>query len=108
MKIIVAILFGLLVLLQYRIWIVEGGMREVWHLRAEVAVQKEENEGLMSRNRALVAEVQDLKKGRIAVEERARTDLGMVGQRETFFQIVQTEPKSDAAAEPLQDSPQVH
>lgn len=108
MKIIAAILFGLLVLLQYRIWIVEGGMREVWHLRAEVAVQNEENEALVDRNRALMAEVQDLKKGRIAVEERARTDLGMVGQRETFFQIVQPEPVGATAPADAQDSLQVH
>ena len=76
MKIIAAVLFVLLVLLQYRLWVHEGGMREVWHLRAEVAVQKEENDKLVSRNRTLVAEVQDLKKGKVAVEERARTDLG--------------------------------
>jgi len=108
MKLIAAILFAILVLLQYRIWIVGGGMREVWHLRAEVAVQKEENDALVIRNRALMAEVQDLKKGRVAVEERARTDLGMVGQRETFFQIVQPEPVADAPAERGQDPAQVN
>ncbi|MEY4932695.1 MAG: hypothetical protein RLZZ403_1015 [Pseudomonadota bacterium] len=91
MKIIAAVLFVLLVLLQYRLWVYEGGMREVWHLRAEVAVQKEENDKLVSRNSTLVAEVQDLKKGKVAVEERARTDLGMIGARETFFQVVQPE-----------------
>ena len=91
MKVIVATLFVLLVLLQYRLWIVEGGMREVWHLHSEVAVQKEENDKLVGRNRTLIAEVQDLKKGKIAVEERARTDLGMIGARETFFQVVQPE-----------------
>ncbi len=104
MKIIAAILFVLLVLLQYRLWIVEGGMQEVWHLRAEVAVQKEENETLAGRNRAMMAEVQDLKKGRIAVEERARTDLGMVGERETFFQIVLPEAAAGQAGSP-QETP---
>lgn len=107
MKIIAATLFVLLVLLQYRIWIVEGGMQEVWHLRAEVEVQKEENETLVDRNRALIAEVQDLKKGRIAVEERARTDLGMVGQRETFFQIVSPEVIPGQAGS-QQEAPALH
>jgi cell division protein FtsB len=102
MKIIAAVLFALLVLLQYRIWVHDGGMREVWQLRAEVAVQKEENEKLASRNRTLVAEVQDLKKGKVAVEERARTDLGMIGSRETFFQVVQPE----AAKAALTTAPQ--
>ncbi len=98
MKVIAATLFVLLVLLQYRLWIVEGGMREVWHLRAEVGVQKEENDKLVGRNRTLIAEVQDLKKGKIAVEERARTDLGMIGSRETFFQVVQPEAAPGAVA----------
>jgi cell division protein FtsB len=74
--------------LQYRLWLADGGMREVWRLRQEVATQRSENEKLTQRNRTLTAEVLDLKKGKVAVEERARTDLGMVGARETFFQIV--------------------
>lgn len=88
MKIIAAILLSLLVLLQYRLWVADGGMREVGRLRDEVVRQQDENATLAIRNRTLVAEVQDLKRGRVAVEERARTDLGMVGQRETFFQVV--------------------
>jgi len=97
-KIIAATLFALLVLLQYRLWVVEGGMREVSHLSAEVAVQKEENDKLLGRNRSLIAEVQDLKKGTTAVEERARTDLGMIGARETFFQVVQPVAEEAGAA----------
>ena len=74
--------------LQYRLWLADGGMREVWRLREEVATQRAENEKLEERNRTLTAEVQDLKKGKVAIEERARTDLGMIGAKETFFQIV--------------------
>lgn len=100
MKIIAAILFALVLALQYRLWVAEGGMREVRHLRSEVAVQLEENERLAVRNRALVAEVQDLKRGRTAVEERARTDLGMIGPRETFFQVVPAADTEPAMPEP--------
>lgn len=88
MKFLAAGLLVLLVLLQYRMWLGDGGMREVARLRQEIEQQQVENETLRERNRTLAAEVQDLKKGTTAIEERARTDLGMVGQRETFYQVV--------------------
>ena len=88
MKFVAAGLLVLLVLLQYRLWLGDGGMREVASLRQEIEQQEAENAALRERNRTLAAEVQDLKKGTIAIEERARTDLGMVGQRETFYQVV--------------------
>jgi cell division protein FtsB len=99
MKYLAAALLVLLVLLQYRLWLGDGGMREVSRLRAEIEQQQAENESLRERNRTLAAEVQDLKKGTTAIEERARTDLGMVGQRETFYQVVmprQSVPVSDS------------
>lgn len=97
MKYLAAALLALLVLLQYRLWLGEGGMREVGRLRAEIATQRQENESLRERNRTLAAEVQDLKKGTVAIEERARTDLGMIGKTETFYQVV-TDEKQAAAA----------
>jgi cell division protein FtsB len=99
MKYLAASLLVLLVMLQYRLWLGDGGMREVARLRAEIEQQQAENESLRERNRTLAAEVQDLKKGTTAIEERARTDLGMVGQRETFYQVVmprQSAPASDS------------
>jgi cell division protein FtsB len=101
MKLVAAGLLLLLLLLQYRLWLGEGGMREVTRLRAEIAAQREENGQLRERNRTLAAEVQDLKKGTTAIEERARTDLGMVGKSETFFQVVG--PKN--AARPASPQP---
>lgn len=92
MKVLAAVLVVLLALLQYRLWLGEGGMREVRRLRAEIETQRGENQQLKERNRTLSAEVQDLKKGTVAIEERARTDLGMVGKGETFYQVVP--PKS--------------
>jgi len=105
MKTLALLLLGLVLALQYRLWIADGGMREVWHLRQEVAAQTAENTKLKERNRTLSAEVLDLKKGKSAIEERARTDLGMVGANETFFQVADqpaptSEPKQDAVAPP--------
>lgn len=88
MKVIAAGLVVILVLLQYRLWLGDGGMTEVHRLRAEIQAQHEQNRLLKERNRTLAAEVQDLKKGTVAIEERARTDLGMVGKGETFYQVV--------------------
>jgi len=88
MRIIAAVLLVLVLTLQYRLWVSDSGMREVWRLRGEVATQQGENEQLQQRNRTLAAEVQDLKKGKVAIEERARTDLGMVGNNETFYQVM--------------------
>jgi len=79
---------SVLVLLQYQLWMSDGGMREVWRLRGEVASRTEQNAAQASRNSELAAEVRDLKEGLAAVEERARTELGMVGSDETFYQIV--------------------
>jgi cell division protein FtsB len=88
MRIVAAVLVVLVLALQYRLWISDGGMREVWRLRDEVASQQAENEKLKERNRTLVAEVQDLKQGKTAIEERARTDLGMIGNNESFYQVM--------------------
>lgn len=76
-----------LALVQYRLWLSEDGIRELWRLQEQVAQRTEENAALAARNAALEAEVLDLKEGLDAVEERARTELGMVGRDETFYQI---------------------
>lgn len=98
MKILAAVLLALLLVLQYRLWLGDGGMREVAQLRSEITKQQAENDQLRERNRTLTAEVQDLKKGTVAIEERARTDLGMVGQRETFYQVVTPHGEEHSAA----------
>ena len=98
MKLLAAALVVVLALLQYRLWLGEGGMREVRRLQVEIQAQLDENRQLKERNRTLAAEVLDLKKGTVAIEERARTDLGMVGKGETFYQVVP--PKAAVAPEP--------
>jgi cell division protein FtsB len=77
------------VALQARLWAGSGGMPEVWRLQERVARQAEENQQLEQRNRALAADVADLKEGREAVEERARAELGMVRPAEVFYQVIE-------------------
>ena len=78
----------LAVLLQGRLWLSDGGFPKTRELRNAVVEQAEVNETLQTRNEALEAEVLDLKNGREAKEERARTDLGMIAQGEVFYQVV--------------------
>ena len=77
-----------LIALQVHFWTGHGGMREVWHLQQQVAEQKAENAQLKKRNETLSAEVDDLKHGDEAVEERARSELGLIKPGETFYQVV--------------------
>src|ERR1700728_2551346 len=98
MRILSVILGLLLLLLQYRLWISEQGKREVWRLTQAVEAQAAANAEQRERNRQLLAEVTDLKVGLTALEERARSELGMVGNSETFYQIVT--PATPAPAAP--------
>ncbi len=88
MKWIIAILITLLLLLQYKLWLGDGGIPEVLQLEEEVAQQQQQRDKLQERNRGLDAEVSDLKKGLDAIEERARSELGMIGKDEKFYQII--------------------
>jgi cell division protein FtsB len=93
------LLVGLLVLLQYRLWVGDGSLAEVWGLYRQVEDQREENTRLRERNQALEAEVTDLKQGLAAIEERAREELGMIKDGETFYQIIE-EPPRDTGEQP--------
>ncbi len=88
MRALVAVLILMLLVLQYQLWLSPDGMREVWRLQRALEAQRAENRELAVRNEALAAEVADLKEGLAAIEERARTELGMVRDGETFHQIV--------------------
>ena len=81
-----------LVLVQSRLWSPDDGLGEVRRLQALVAERTEENRRLAARNAALEGEVEDLKQGLAAAEERARTDLGMIAEGETFYQITSVRP----------------
>jgi len=91
-------LLCLLLVLQVRLWISSGGFSEVSRLQQQVELQKHENEQLTERNERLEAEVKDLQRGFGAVEERARSDLGLIGQDETFY-VFSEEQGADEPAE---------
>jgi cell division protein FtsB len=96
MRIFSIILGCALVLLQARLWVSEQGMREVSRLQAAIDAQVSANHDQSERNRQLAAEVNDLKVGLTALEERARSELGMVGSNETFYQVVTPAPAVSA------------
>ena len=102
MRFILLLLSMLVLMLQYRIWVSEDGYRGVWSLREAAVLQQQENTQLEERNARLEAEVLDLKEGLEAVEEIARTDLGMIGRDETLYQIAapDQDPGADAPATP--------
>ena len=92
MKWFAAALGIVVLLLQYRLWMSHEGVQELGRLEKAVEDQRLENETLVSRNARLAAEVRDLKKGVTALEERARSDLGMIAGNETFYQVVPPRP----------------
>lgn len=89
MKPVVILLTVILVLLQYRLWLSHDGLPSLLHLNRAVNVQQQQNAQLEERNKVLTAEVQDLKSGLDALEERARSGLGMIKPGETFFQVIE-------------------
>lgn len=90
---ILVVLFILLVTLQYRLWFGEANLRQVWSLENEIEQQRLANQKLNQRNDQLEAEVQDLKSGLSALEERARSELGMIRKGETFYQLVEPDQR---------------
>src|SRR3954447_13578472 len=97
MKWLASALLVVVLLLQYRIWLSEDGVRELRRLETAVATQRAENDQLGERNRQLAAEVRDLKNGMQALEERARSELGMIASNETFYQVVPPRPTAQDA-----------
>ena len=91
-------LLALLAALQAKLWLGAGGLPDARALRDTVTAQRAENGRLQQRNDALSAEVEDLKSGEAAVEERARSELGMVKPGETFYRVV--EPHTAASVAP--------
>ncbi|RPI47516.1 MAG: cell division protein FtsB [Betaproteobacteria bacterium] len=90
-RVVALALIGLIVAMQYGLWLGRGSWLRVWEIDRQIAEQRRTNERLSARNAALDAEVRDLKEGLGAIEERARNELGMVRHDEIFFQVL--EPK---------------
>ena len=88
MKWFIFVLAALVLMLQYRIWLSPDGTREVLQLSEAVRAQTIENKGLVERNRQTAAEVRNLKQDFQALEERARSELGLISANETYYQVV--------------------
>lgn len=93
MKPVMILLIAILVILQYRLWLSHDGLPSLLRLHYAVEKQRQDNDKLQERNAVLEAEVADLKSGLDALEERARSELGMVKPDETFFHVI--EPETD-------------
>ncbi len=105
MRLLAIALAALLLLIQYPLWLGKGGVLRVWEMERQIEAQREVNGKLQLRNAALDAEVRDLKQGLEAVEERARSELGMIRKDEVFFQVLEgdavaTNPVSPASPPP--------
>ena len=94
-RILIAVLLVMLVMLQYRLWVGDGSLAELHSLRLEIDRQRADLERLQQRNRALHAEVVDLKSGLKAIEERARSELGMIREDEVFYQVIEPRESAD-------------
>ena len=97
MKIIAIVLLLLFFWLQYKIWLQDGGIPEIVQLQQEVADVKVEVQTLQERNASLDAEVKDLKKGLDAIEERARSEMGMIKEGEVYYQVIEPKTEQDSA-----------
>ena len=87
MRLLALALGSLILLIQYPLWLGKGGLLRVWEMERQIEAQRQANGRLQARNSALDAEVRDLKQGLEAIEERARSELGMVRHDEVFFQV---------------------
>jgi cell division protein FtsB len=92
MRTLTGILLGLLLLVQYPLWLGKGSWLQVWDTQQQLLQQQQINAKLIARNAAMYAEVRDLKQGLGAIEERARNELGMVRKNEIFYQILDAPP----------------
>ncbi|WP_438958382.1 cell division protein FtsB [Porticoccus sp.] len=93
MRWLLIVLTGLLAVLQYQLWLGEGGFSKKLMLQRQVEQQRQENQGLQLRNSILENEVANLKDGFDSIEERARKDLGMIKEGETFYMVVEKEDR---------------
>lgn len=107
MKVLSFILVVLIALLQYPLWVGKGSWLKVWKFDQQVVTQHEINQKVQIRNAALDAEVRDLKQGSDAIEERARSELGMIKKDEIFFHVLEENKKNNSQAGKFaEDSPE--
>ena len=88
MRLLIVVLLVAFVMLQYRLWVGKGSLAEVSILKQEISQLEKQLIKLRERNRTLQAEVDDLRSGKSAIEERARNELGMIKEGEIFYQVI--------------------
>ncbi|RWU12265.1 cell division protein FtsB [Pseudidiomarina gelatinasegens] len=88
MRLLKLVFIVALIALQYRLWVGKNSLPDYWHLQSDVQRQAETNTRLKQRNQVLVADIADLRDGQVALEERARNELGLIKRDETFFRLV--------------------
>ena len=101
MRLLTLTLALLIAALQYPLWLGKGSWLKAWEVDQDLSKQTIENTHLKARNASLDAEVRDLKTGYEAIEERARTELGMLKQDEIFFQVLEEPKPAIPSAKPL-------
>lgn len=101
MKALTLIFVILIALLQYPLWLGKGSWLKVWDLSRQISEQQAVNAELKTRNNSVDAEVRDLKQGFAAIEERARSELGMIKQDEVFYQVFERAAPGASAAPPM-------
>jgi cell division protein FtsB len=108
LKALTLIFVILIALLQYPLWLGKGSWLRVWNVNQQISEQKEKNVTFKQRNETLNAEVRDLKQGNAAIEERARSELGMIKQDEVFYQVIDQalpmQPANPIPVMPLNDN----
>lgn len=92
MRILIALLLLVFAALQYRLWFGQLSVTDYLRQQEEIATQQASNQELIKRNRMLLADVNDLRQGLEAIEERARNELGLIAEDEVFFRIVPRDP----------------
>jgi cell division protein FtsB len=105
MRLLILLLLAVVVALQYRLWVGAGSLADLHGMQKEIEAQKLDLEKLRTRNQELQAEVEDLRSGEAALEERARGELGMIKAGEAFIQVIER-PKSAPAAPPAPAAPE--
>ena len=109
MKALTLIFVVLIALLQYPLWLGKGSWLRVWNVKQQIAEQKEKNVTYKQRNETLNAEVRDLKQANAAIEERARSELGMIKEDEVFYQVIDqplpTQPANSIPASSVEKAP---
>ena len=90
MKFVIGVAIALFIWLQYQLWLAPGGIVDIWHLRHRVAKQKKIDEKWDLRNHVLKADINDLRHGNEAIEERVRDNMGMIKRGETYYRVIDT------------------